>query len=82
VRTPAAVSRSCALRIRFGPHYDVERAPDLDEDRLRLYRLATHLSLVAGPLRLLDGGFPHPEPMRAVAEHNLRQTLSLLRSGA
>jgi hypothetical protein len=58
------------------------RESDLDEDRLRLYRLATHLSLVAGPLRLLDGDFPHPEPMRAIAEHNLRQTLSLLRSGA
>ncbi|QIJ66722.1 phosphotransferase [Streptomyces sp. JB150] len=70
------------LRIRFGSHYDVLRAPGLDEDRLRLYRLATHLSLVAGPLRLLDGDFPHPEAMRSIAEHHLRQTLSLLRSAA
>ncbi|MGY1578289.1 phosphotransferase family protein [Streptomyces sp. MN13] len=66
------------LRIRFGSHYDVLRAPGLDEDRLRLYRLATHLSLVSGPLRLLEGDFPHPEGMRAIAEHHLRQALSLL----
>jgi hypothetical protein len=66
------------LRIRFGSHYDVLRAPGLDEDRLRLYRLATHLSLVSGPLRLLEGDFPYPEGMRAIAEHHLRQTLSLL----
>lgn len=70
------------LRIRFGSHYDVLRAPGLDEDRLRLYRLATHLSLVAGPLRLLDGDFPHPEAMRAIAGHNVGQTLSLLRTAA
>ncbi|MEV5316604.1 phosphotransferase [Streptomyces sp. NPDC052687] len=70
------------LRIRFGSHYDVLRAPGLDEDRLRLYRLATHLSLVAGPLRLLDGDFPHHGAMRSIAEHHLRQTLSLLRSAA
>ncbi|MEV5340787.1 hypothetical protein AB0K93_20280 [Streptomyces sp. NPDC052676] len=58
------------------------RAPALDEDRVCRYRLATHLSPVAGPLRLLDGDFPHPEPLRAIAEHNPRQTLSLPRSGA
>ncbi|MEV0635235.1 phosphotransferase [Streptomyces sp. NPDC050619] len=66
------------LRLRFGAHYDVLRAPDLDEDRLRLYRLAMHLGLVSGPLRLLDGDFPDPEPMRAIAEHNLRKALELV----
>ena len=66
------------LRLRFGPHYDVLRTPDLDEDRLRLYRLAMHLSLVAGPLRLLDGDFPDAEFMRGIAEYNLGQALSLL----
>ncbi|MCX4698144.1 phosphotransferase family protein [Streptomyces sp. NBC_01373] len=65
------------LRIRFRHHYDTLRAPGLDEDRLRLYRLAMHLSLVAGPLRLLDGDFPNPEPMRDIAEHNLRRVLEL-----
>ncbi|GHG95873.1 phosphotransferase family protein [Streptomyces lanatus] len=70
------------LRLRFGRHYDALRVPGLDEHRLRLYRLAMHLGLVAGPLRLLDGDFPDPAPMRAIAEHNLQQTLTLLRSAS
>ncbi|UUU24715.1 phosphotransferase family protein [Streptomyces sp. DSM 40750] len=70
------------LELRFGPHYDVLRAPGLDEDRLRLYRLAIRLSLVAGPLRLLDGDFPDREFMRTIAEHNLRQALTLLRNAS
>ncbi|MDV9176616.1 phosphotransferase [Streptomyces sp. W16] len=66
------------LRLRFGRHYDALRTDGLDDDRLRLYRLAMHLSLVAGPLRLLDvGDFDDPEFMRGIAEHNLQQALSL-----
>lgn len=66
------------LRQRFHDDYAALRAEGLDEDRLRLYRLAMHLSLVAGPLRLLDGDFPDPEFMRAIAEHSVGQTLTLL----
>ncbi|CAM5685985.1 phosphotransferase [Streptomyces aurantiogriseus] len=66
------------LELRFHEAYDALRAPGLDADRLRLYRLAMRLSLVAGPLRLLDGDFPHPGPMRAIAEHNLRMALRLI----
>lgn len=70
------------LRIRFGPHYDVLRGADpsvdLDEDRMRLYRLAMHVSLVAGPLRLVEGDFPHPEGMREIAESNLVRVLELV----
>ena len=67
------------LRLRFGPHYDPLRTEGLDEDRLRLYRLATHLSLVAGPLRLLDvGDFHDPDFMRGIAEHHLQQALSIV----
>jgi len=66
------------LELRFGPEYHRLRAPDLDEHRLRFYRLAMHLSLVAGPLRLLDGDFPDREPMRAIAEYNIEKTLRLL----
>ena len=66
------------LQLRFGPHYDALRTEGLDEDRLRLYRLAMHLSLVAGPLRLLDGDFPEPGAMRAIADYNTGRTLSLL----
>ncbi|MFJ8140007.1 phosphotransferase family protein [Streptomyces sp. NPDC096013] len=69
------------LHQRFGRHYDTLRTEGLDEDRLRLYRLATHLSLVAGPLRLLDvGDFHDPEFMRGIAEHHLGEALSFLRN--
>ncbi|MEU0169359.1 phosphotransferase [Streptomyces iakyrus] len=68
------------LRLRFGRHYDALRAPGLDEARLRLYRLAMHLGLVSGPLTLIEGDFPHPGRMREIAEHNLHQALSLLKS--
>ncbi|MEU8688295.1 phosphotransferase [Streptomyces sp. NPDC048665] len=67
------------LRLRFGPHYDVLRADGLDENRLRLYRLALHLNLVAGPLRLLDGDFPFAQSMRGIAEHNLARALDLVK---
>ncbi|WP_329335127.1 phosphotransferase [Streptomyces sp. NBC_00663] len=67
------------LEIRFGQGYDALRRPGLDEDRLRFYRLALRLSLVAGPLRLLDGDFPFTESMRAIAEHNLVRVLDLVR---
>lgn len=66
------------LRIRFGPRYDALRVPGLDENRLRLYRLAMHLSLVSGPLRLLDGDFPEPGPMKAIAESNLLRVLEIM----
>ncbi|MFD5129876.1 phosphotransferase family protein [Streptomyces olindensis] len=68
------------LRLRFGPHYDALRVPGLDEARMRLYRLSMHIGLVSGPLTLVEGDFPHPERMREIAEHNLQETLSLLRS--
>ncbi|MGC0400804.1 tRNA A-37 threonylcarbamoyl transferase component Bud32 [Streptomyces sp. SAI-126] len=69
------------LRIRFQERYDALRAPagTLDEDRMRLYRLAMHMSLVAGPLRLIEGDFPNPGWMREIAEHNLVRVLELVR---
>ncbi|MFJ7292125.1 phosphotransferase family protein [Streptomyces collinus] len=70
------------LRLRFGPHYEALRVPGLDEARLRLYRLSMHLGLVSGPLTLIEGDFPHPERMREIAEHNLHQALSLLKSAS
>jgi len=50
----------------------------LDEDRLALYMLTQRLSLVAGPLRLLDSAFPNRVFMRGIAEHNLNEALALL----
>ncbi|WP_377273276.1 phosphotransferase [Peterkaempfera sp. SMS 1(5)a] len=66
------------LQIRFGEHYTAFSRRGLDQQRLDLYRLAMRLSLVTGPLRLLDGDFPHREGMQWIAEHNLKEALALL----
>ncbi|WP_438306468.1 phosphotransferase family protein [Streptomyces sp. HUAS TT11] len=63
------------LELRLGPRHADLKPRDLDGERLRLYRLAMHLSLVAGPLRLLEGDFEDRGPMRAIAEYNLRRVL-------
>lgn len=66
------------LRLRFPEHYGVLRRPGLDPARMDLYEPAMRLSLVAGPLRLLDSDFPDREVMLGIAEHNLERTLALL----
>ncbi|SEG80119.1 Phosphotransferase enzyme family protein [Nonomuraea solani] len=66
------------LRIRFGPDYEHLRIDGLDERRLTFYRLAQHLSLVAGPLRLLDGDFPDREFMMGIARHHTEQALAFV----
>ncbi|MET8572071.1 aminoglycoside phosphotransferase family protein [Streptomyces sp. NPDC004783] len=68
------------LQLRFGDRYPVLFRPGLDPARLDLYMLAMRLSLVAGPLRLLDGDFPHRTAMREIAEHNAKEALALLDS--
>lgn len=68
------------LRLRFGEHYQWLDRSDLDEQRLTFYTLAMHLSLVAGPLRLLDGDFPDRDFMMGIAEHNLQEALAFLPS--
>jgi Phosphotransferase enzyme family len=69
------------LRLRFGEHYQSLARSDLDEQRLTFYMLALRLSLVAGPLRLLDGDFPDRDFMMGIAEYNLEQALAFLPSG-
>ncbi|PZG78102.1 aminoglycoside phosphotransferase [Streptomyces sp. NTH33] len=66
------------LRLRFGKRYTALARPGLDPQRLDLYMLAMRLSLVAGPLRLLDGDFPDRAFMRRIAEHNTEEALALL----
>jgi hypothetical protein len=66
------------LQLRFGRHYPLLQPGELDPDRLSLYRLAMHLSLVAGPLRLLDGDYPERDEMMQIAEYNLVRMLSML----
>jgi hypothetical protein len=66
------------LELRFGSRYSCLRRDDLDGDRLRFYRLALSLSLVAGPLRLLGGDFPDRPVMLEIVEHNVGRTLAQL----
>jgi hypothetical protein len=66
------------LGIRFGEHYPQLARPGLDPDRLRFYRLAMHVSLVAGPLRIADTGHPDRDWFLEIAEHHLRQALAFL----
>ena len=64
------------LRLRFGRAYRWLRVDGLDERRLRLYSLALDLSLIEGPLRLLDGGFPDRDAMLAIAGHAVGRALA------
>jgi hypothetical protein len=64
------------LALRFGSHYDALRLPGLDPLRLRSYRLAHHLSLVAGPLRLVGGDHPERELMAEIAEFHAGRALA------
>jgi len=66
------------MRIRLGGDYRRLAVSGLDEDRLALYMLAQHLSLTAGPLRLLDGDFPNRAFMQEIVEYNLTQALALV----
>ncbi|MBM9510373.1 phosphotransferase [Actinacidiphila acididurans] len=66
------------LRLRFAHRYPALSRAGLDPGRLALYEPAMRLSLVAGPLRLLDGDFPDRDFMRGIVEHNLAEALVLL----
>jgi hypothetical protein len=69
------------LELRFGPElYPALRTVELDMNRLRLCRLTQYLSLVAGPLLLLDGDFPRPDGMREIASSNVPRVLAELSS--
>ncbi|MFF6916367.1 phosphotransferase [Streptomyces sp. NPDC012466] len=67
------------LRLRHSEdHYRRLAVEGLDENRLALYTLTQRLSLTAGPLRLLEGDFPHRAFLRGIAEHHLNQALALV----
>jgi hypothetical protein len=67
------------LKFRFGEDYRWLEVDGLDERRLDFYRLALHLSLIEGPLRLLDGDFPHRAGMLEIVEANIAHALGFLR---
>lgn len=64
------------LELRFGDHYSRLRRDDLDQHRLRLYRLALSLSLAAVPMRLADSDYPERDIMIEIAEYNAERVLS------
>ena len=67
------------LRLRHTEsRYQRPAVDGLDEDRLTLYKLTQHLSLTAGPLRLLDGDFPDREFMRGIADHHLNEAPAMV----
>lgn len=68
------------LEIRFGADYHHFANPitPLDENRMRLYRLAMSLSLVAGPLRLLDEDLLDRSALEAIVTTNTERTLAQL----
>jgi hypothetical protein len=66
------------LELRFNADYPRLTLTGLDEARLSFYRLAMYLSLVAGPLRLLDGDFPDRRLMLGIVADNIRRCLAQL----
>jgi hypothetical protein len=64
------------LRLHFGRHYRPLALKDLDQQRMRLYALAQDLSLIEGPLRLLDGDYPDRDEMLAIAGWATERALS------
>jgi hypothetical protein len=73
-----AESEHVFVRMRFGEHYRHLRVDGLDQDRLELYQMAMWLSLVAGPLRMVDGDHPEREFMREIATANTARLLDAL----
>ena len=68
------------MAFRFGQAYRQLARTDLDPARLRLYTLCLRLSLIAGPLRLLDTEFPDRDGMLAIVKSNVQAALELARS--
>ncbi|WP_328339750.1 hypothetical protein [Micromonospora sp. NBC_00421] len=66
----------CWMRMRFGPHYEALRNPNLDPQRVKYYQYVMHLDLVGGPLRIAEGDFPDRQWMRDVADFHLQWALA------
>ena len=66
------------LELRFGERYPLLRTVPLDPARMQLSRLVQYLSLVAGPLTLLDGDFPNREGMLDIVAWNTERVLASL----
>jgi tRNA A-37 threonylcarbamoyl transferase component Bud32 len=65
------------VRMRFDRHYAPLSRDDLDPDRMRLFQLAMHVSLVAGPLRIASGDHPQAAWFRDLAAYHAAKSLAL-----
>ena len=65
------------VRMRFDRHYAPLSRDDLDPDRMRLFQLAMHVSLVAGPLRIATGDHPQAAWFRDLAAHHAGLALAM-----
>jgi hypothetical protein len=64
------------LRLRYGQAYRWLRIDGLDERRMRLYSFAMDLSLIEGPLRLIDGGHPDREFLLEIVHYATGRVLA------
>lgn len=64
------------VRMRFGDDYARLRRDDLDEARMRLYQLAMHVDLVAGPLRIAQSDHPERQWFLDLADYHLHKALA------
>lgn len=65
------------VRMRFERHYAPLSRDGLDPDRMRLFQLAMHVSLVAGPLRIATGDHPRAAWFRGLAAHHAGLALAM-----
>lgn len=67
------------VRMRFGRHYPRLGRDGLDPARMRLFQLAMHVSLVAGPLRIASGDHPQAAWFRDLAARHAGLALAMTR---
>ncbi|BBH24808.1 aminoglycoside phosphotransferase [Paenibacillus baekrokdamisoli] len=67
------------LQFRFENYNRYLSRTDLDEDRMRFYKLCHHLSCASGGLKLMQRGFPNQKLAKEIFESNVQSSLNFLR---
>ncbi len=66
------------LQFRFDNYTHYLARADLDEDRMRFYKLCHHLSCASGGLKLMQRGFPNQELAKVIFQSNVERSLEFL----
>jgi hypothetical protein len=66
------------LEFRFENYNDYLKVEELDEDRLRFYKLTLHISYTTGAQKLLLRGYPDKNELYGMIEYNLKETLKFM----